>query len=169
MERKLAKCGKCGENYISGGRCKPCRNKRLQERRQAPRPCVDCGATIHRKHGEKRTRCGTCYPKHRKAVAALATIKDRCAKKGIACDLSLQWIKERYELPCPKTGVVYHMEGTGGYGDRSPYAPSIDKIDPHGGYTQDNCEMVCWFYNCAKQQFTHEEVVELCRLIVNQN
>lgn len=168
----------CKECRNAFARAKPATEEQKQKHRQRenerrgntkPRKCVQCGVEFQRPKNGHNVRCPACYPKYRKALASLKTIESRSRKKGTPCDLTIEWLLERYELPCPKTGVTYVMDGTGGYGERSPYCPSIDKIDPQKGYTQDNCQMVCWFYNCAKQQFTDEEVVELCRLVVKNH
>lgn len=67
---------------------------------------------------------------------------------------------------CPRTEAEFHREGhSNGYLDRSPFAPSLDRIDPEGGYTKDNVQVVVWFYNCAKQRFTDDEVIDLCTRI----
>ena len=68
---------------------------------------------------------------------------------------------------CPKTGLVFtYKENGNNYGNRAPTTPSVDKIDPSKGYTIDNCQIVCWWYNVAKHQFTNEVVLELCQRVV---
>jgi len=42
----------------------------------------------------------------------------------------------------------------------NPYYPVIDRIDCTKGYTQDNCQLVCWMFNNAKADH-HTEVFEL--------
>ncbi len=42
---------------------------------------------------------------------------------------------------------------------RHPNSPSLDQINPQGGYTTDNVQVVAWWYNVSKQQFTDEEVL----------
>ena len=54
------------------------------------------------------------------------------------------------------------------FSSRTPWSPSIDKIDPKGGYTQKNCRVVAWWYNVAKQTFSDNEVLELCKAVVNK-
>lgn len=46
--------------------------------------------------------------------------------------------------------------------------PSLDKIDPSGGYTKSNVQVVCWWYNASKQQFTDAEVLTLCEAVVKK-
>lgn len=54
--------------------------------------------------------------------------------------------------------VINH--GGGDYGDRHPYTPTIDKIDPNKGYTKDNCRIVIWWYNLSKSIWNDELVIE---------
>lgn len=32
----------------------------------------------------------------------------------------------------------------------------------------DNCEVVCWIYNCAKSHWGHEEVVKMAKAIIEK-
>ena len=71
---------------------------------------------------------------------------------------------------CPKTGLQFNIIEKGkNYRDRHPLTPSIDKIDPMMGYTEDNIQIVCWWYNLAKSRLTDQEVLELCKAVVKQN
>jgi hypothetical protein len=45
---------------------------------------------------------------------------------------------------------------------------TIDKIDPRKGYTKDNCRVICWWYNCAKQQHTDEVMLNMCKAVINK-
>lgn len=81
-------------------------------------------------------------------------------------NLTLDWILNMGTV-CPKTGLVFtYKENGNNYGNRAPTTPSVDKIDPSKGYTIDNCQIVCWWYNVAKHQFTNEVVLELCQRVV---
>ena len=86
----------------------------------------------------------------------------------MAFDLETEWIRQCLGRPCPRTGIpfVLHHSSNKGYTDRHPFGPSLDKIDPFKGYTKDNVQVVCWAYNCAKQRFTDEEVLRLCKAVV---
>jgi hypothetical protein len=46
--------------------------------------------------------------------------------------------------------------------------PSPDRIDSNIGYTPTNCQMVCWIYNQAKNNFGDETLYELCRAVVGR-
>lgn len=68
------------------------------------------------------------------------------------------------------TGVrLTILESGKNYLTRNPNSPSLDKIDPHKGYTRDNVRLVCWWYNVSKQQFSDEEVIRYCQLVIQNN
>ena len=111
--------------------------------------------------------CKKCYPFFRKAYSFVHTTRHRALKSKIDFDLDIEWVIERFKKSCPKTGIIFDLDNKDAhYGTRSPHVPSVDKINPSKGYTKDNCQIVCWWYNCAKQRFTEEQVLNLCRKVV---
>ncbi|CAB4150150.1 hypothetical protein UFOVP562_37 [uncultured Caudovirales phage] len=128
--------------------------------------CVSCGLSFL-PNGSHASRCSDCYPTHRQAQTLFYAAQHRAIKKGLIFDLDADWIAEQLKRPCPRTGVEFRLlEASSGYGDRGPFGPSLDKIDPHGGYTKNNVQVVCWWYNVAKQRFTDQEVINLCTMVV---
>lgn len=80
-----------------------------------------------------------------RAAIAVRISAGRCEVTGIPFDFSLR--KERAQ----------HV---------SPFAPSIDRIDPSKGYTMDNIQIVAMAYNMAKGTGTHEDVVKFALAVV---
>lgn len=161
----MTTCGKCGRDYTSGSKCKPCRNKTLQDRRQNSVGCVDCGEMFDRPHAGKRTRCDSCYEIYRQVYNLYHSVKNRAATSGLDFDITEEWIRNGVEQGCPMTGESFVIGNGSNYGNRHPLTPSVDKIDPDKGYTQDNCRVVCWFYNLAKARWNDEDVIALCKKI----
>ena len=91
----------------------------------------------------------------------------RSKKKGIVFDLDLDWVHDKIAKGfCEATGAAFEMETVylpNGYGQQRAFSPSLDRTDPHKGYTKDNVKVVCWCYNAAKGVGTHEEVVRMAR------
>ena len=52
-----------------------------------------------------------------------------------------------------------HHELTG----RSPFQPSLDRIDGRRGYTKDNVRVVWLIENYARNNFSDEQLIEFCR------
>lgn len=70
----------------------------------------------------------------------LKRAKQRAAKAKMAFDLDYDWVLDRVEsigFKCELTDLPFYCPG--GEGMRvNPLAPSLDRIDPKGGYTKDN-------------------------------
>lgn len=67
-------------------------------------------------------------------------------------------------LHCQKTFIPFDFNSHG-KNYQSPYAPSIDKIDPFGIYENNNVQYVCWWYNISKQQWSEDVLFEMCRKV----
>lgn len=90
------------------------------------------------------------------AGALLASAKSRAKQRGLAFDLTKDWIEKRVNV-CELSGV--RMIPMNGPRCRpSAISPSIDKINARGGYTQDNCRVICFALNAAFQDWGAEAV-----------
>lgn len=69
---------------------------------------------------------------------------------------------------CQKTGIPFDYSSPVGT-NFNPYAPSIDRKNPFLGYTPTNIQVVCNAYNLAKHQWTDQQFLEFCRLVVAKN
>lgn len=73
----------------------------------------------------------------------------RCRRKGLPFDLTMDWALQQAEAQgfrCCLTGIEFFAKHPG-RSARNPYAPSVDKIDPRGGYTQANVRIVVFAVN----------------------
>jgi len=96
----------------------------------------------------------------------IARIKYRAKTKGIECDIDTQWLRDKLStMTCEVTGIQFNLDFWVA-GATKPFSPSIDRKDPKQGYTKDNCQVVCWIYNAAKPEFTHNDVVRLAKSLV---
>lgn len=137
-----------------------------------PTRVCSCGKEWKAQSGGQGRRnkdhCDECYPIFRRAYKLWYAALNRSRKNSTTFNLTVDWIFDKLKRPCPKTGVPFVVSGLGtNYADRNPYSASIDKIDPDRGYTIDNCQVVSWLYNCAKQRFSEEEVYDFCLRVVN--
>jgi hypothetical protein len=88
----------------------------------------------------------------------LESAKGRAKKSRHECLLTLEWVREQWkkqEGRCALTGIPFQLdsERIGAY---RPFAPSLDKIDPKKGYTEENTRLVCVAINLALNQFGEE-------------
>lgn len=63
------------------------------------------------------------------------------------------------KFQCKITNIAFEMSSGDGLKGRSPWSPSLDRIDSNKGYTQDNVQFVCLMYNLCKSTWAHNDVV----------
>lgn len=104
-------------------------------------------------------------------VAALATrllvsSRVRAKKQGVPHTLQMQWVLERLRAGrCECTGLKLSAVPKD---KASPWSPSIDRVRAGKGYTPDNCRLVCWAYNCAKNEWGETDLLVLARAITER-
>lgn len=91
------------------------------------------------------------------------TSKRRAKKKNMPFDLTKEWIIQQLETQnhlCALTQLPFLFEET--ENQLNPYAPSLDRIDPNKGYTQDNVRIVCSIINLSLNEFGEETFKKIC-------
>lgn len=85
--------------------------------------------------------------------------KNRSIKKGLIFNITLLDLLEIYpkDSKCPVFGMPLKFNSNGKGGDRSN-SPSIDKVNPFGGYTKDNIRIISWKANELKRSSTIEQL-----------
>lgn len=132
--------------------------------------CPKCNFQFMKsKVGHQSDICYKCYPVYRRAVVLYYAAKQRAEKRKLEFDLTVDWVYERLlRKYCPVTNLPFEFRLKGkNYNDRHALTPSIDKIDPTKGYTQDNCRVVIWWFNAAKQRYTDWDIWHLCTMVVH--
>lgn len=87
----------------------------------------------------------------RSAERCVKSARKRSREFGREFTLTPKWALEQLEcnnFHCPLSGVAFlptHDSGS----FRNPFAPSIDRLDPKGGYTPDNCRIIILALNIA--------------------
>lgn len=75
-------------------------------------------------------------------------------------EVTADWIVNelRRQPFCPYTGIrlIAPDEDKNG-GRRSPWAPSLDRVDNSKGYTIENTRLTSWFWNCFRGQIPIDE------------
>lgn len=121
-------------------KCKPC-DKVYQEKRRVKQPSKRL--EYNRKHQAKRKQ-----DFNYRLQCLINASKQRAKLKNIEHTLTLDELKTIYpkDNKCPVFGTELKF-GDSGFRDNSP---SIDKIDPKGGYTLDNVQVISWRANRLK-------------------
>lgn len=87
----------------------------------------------------------------------------RCKQRGIDFDLTPEFVESRLRSGCERTGIQFDFAG-----GRGPFSPSVDRVRPGEGYTQDNVQIVVWCYNAAKGDWSHDDVVRMAKAVLRQ-
>lgn len=77
----------------------------------------------------------------------MSSCRARARRAGLACTVTVDWVVERIKQGCELTGLPFELSHESRIKQRSPYAPSIDRIDCTQGYTKENCRLVVWAMN----------------------
>lgn len=106
--------------------------------------------------------------KHRYTLQFWATcLKNKALQrsktKNLEFDLTKDFILQKLKVGvCEVTKLPLNLNG----GKRKPLTPSLDRINPNLGYTQDNVQLVCCMYNFAKSDFTYQDVLQMAEALV---
>jgi len=86
-------------------------------------------------------------------------------------NLTLDWVRKQLEEgKCAVTGISFQFPdyAPGTRGKRAAWTPSVDRIDNTKGYTTDNCRLVVWIYNLAKNNYADEDVAHLAQSLISR-
>lgn len=162
---ELVVCSRCGlakggEEFGTRGthrissECKDCRNARARKWRAAN--------PLKHKWSRDNYRASIRTSPKRKIEFLVNRARGRAQSKGIEFSISREWI-ERYALDfrCAVTGIEFRI----GIKVMNPFSPSIDRIDPSIGYTDENSRLVLMGYNALKGTGTDADVLEIAMAI----
>ncbi len=137
------------------------------------RSCKRCGVDIPR-HGIQKFCSISCRDLTRSLrrmngqpwFPLLAGAKQRAAKRKQPFDLTKEWASARWTGRCELTNIEFRgIEARVG-NKRFAMSPSIDKIDPKKGYTQDNCRFIVFAVNWFKGEGSDEDMLFIARELV---
>ena len=97
-------------------------------------------------------------------------MRARAKRNGIQHDISIEWIETRLQSGvCEVTGIPFVFKESTGKGHReNSFSPSLERIDPTGPYSEDNCQITCWIYNRAKGAFPLADLITLVNALAEK-
>ena len=156
---------------------KTCSSCKIQKRFRAfyknQHRCIKCAKNLAVKNKERKRETDKIYYKNTLSVrrgtpenrmrALVASLKCRTTKQNIKCEITADILYKLFcdqKGRCAQTGIV--LDFSYGHGKkRILTSPSIDRKNPGEPYTVENVQLVCLFYNLAKNNSTDSEIWEL--------
>lgn len=98
----------------------------------------------------------------------LTQCRGNAKQRGLECNLTLQMIEEMLQpMTCSATGLPLSFERIDGQRhSRSPWYPSIDRLDNSVGYVPGNVRVVCSIYNFMRSNHADHDVLAVARALV---
>lgn len=101
------------------------------------------------------------------AVGRARSLLTNARQRDKQCDLTLADVLPTVEKGlCHRTGFKFDLSPHAQY-HRNPQSPSIDRIDGSKGYVRGNIQIVCSWYNIAKNEYTDMQMLAFCRAVVD--
>ena len=93
----------------------------------------------------------------------LSKCRTRAKRKNLEMTLDRGWLLNRLHdqrYRCAVSKVRLSSENYEGH--KTPWQPSVDRIDPQTGYTPENCQIVAAIVNLAKLDWDENDIVDIC-------
>lgn len=104
-----------------------------------------------------------------RARTLFKSAKRRESKFNEVIDFDYLWILDKLKVGvCEVTGVPFDFNKPVTT-NKNPFAPSIDRKDSSKGYCKENVRIVIWQYNLMKGEISDEQLITLCRIIVDES
>ena len=91
----------------------------------------------------------------------------RCKDKGVEIHLHQAWVEKHLERgTCELTGIPFSFEPPPPGVTRRQDAPSLDRINKHKPYTEENTRVILWAVNCALAEYGTETMLPILEAMV---
>lgn len=160
--------------------CKECNKERSRKKDYKYKKCEQCSSTFKIYGNNTHTKCRYCKRKNstkgkkpnnwtgsehfagRKISEWISSAK----RRGHSWELSkddLDLIFNSQNGICKLSGLIMEFDY------KSPFRPSLDRIDSNIGYTIDNCQFICSMINVMKNKYNEKDFIKMCGVIFLYN
>jgi len=102
-----------------------------------------------------------------RANTLMSNARARCKSKSVEIYITQQWVEEHLTRgTCELTGIPFSFEPPPEGLTRRPDAPSLDRINKHKHYTEDNTRVILWAVNCALAEYGTEIMLPILKATV---
>lgn len=97
-----------------------------------------------------------------RATHLISSIRIKCRQQGLEFDLTKSWLEKKIEAgKCELSGLPFDMDQK-----RGPMSPTVDRIDPKGGYTMKNCRLIIWYLNRALSNLGEDFAIDVFKKVI---
>ena len=104
-----------------------------------------------------------------RATVLICDARTRARKTQLPFTITKEWVIGRIQSGvCAQTGDTFDytlLPNVNGRRQTNMFAPSLDQIVPGDGYTPENTQVVCWWWNAFKCNRTDEEAWQHFRVL----
>ena len=154
--------GHIAYRYVASGLCSQCSSEKAKKawssgKRQIfkDRPAINRKWNSSDKGKEAKRKWLEKDPKRAWAVFATGTAKIRAALKGIAFELTSEYVRSITPDKCPVFGIEFQFIGNKKI---TPNAASLDRLDPSKGYVKGNVVVICLKANMIKNAYGSNDI-----------
>ena len=102
-----------------------------------------------------------------RASSLMSNARRRCKDKGVEIHLHQAWVEKHLERgTCELTGIPFSFEPPPPGVTRRQDAPSLDRINKHKPYTEENTRVILWAVNCALAEYGTETMLPILEAMV---
>jgi hypothetical protein len=120
------------------------------------------------RHPERDRQAREDWKRNNPAGYIFHRAKSRAKLKGIEFSLTIDWVQQRLDAGACEITKLPFCHALGSAQVQNPWSPTIDRKNPNGGYTPDNCRLVVWAFNAAKNVWPDEVVFTLAQALYNK-
>ncbi len=117
------------------------------------------------RHPERCRESRQAWKENNPAHYLFHKARGRAKQKGLEFELTVEWVQERLSRGhCEVSRLPFEYD-LGTSDKANPWSPTIDRRDSAIGYTIENCRLVVWAYNAAKNSWSDEVVLKLAEAL----
>lgn len=92
--------------------------------------------------------------------------KQRAQKYNLPCTIDGNWVVRNMTSCCPCCNMPFRQGQPTGRGKKAEDRPSLDRVDPAKGYTEENTRIICTRCNKIKNAGSAEDHIRIAKWLM---